>query len=346
MKITREQLKGIVRGVMKEESEYQTFFKKALEKTGKSIPDMSDEEKKDFFNKIDSAWNAKGEKNEELTGNQHKLDVDGDGEIEASDLAKLRAGKKKDESVNEASRYLAKKDAEHLIHYLSGKKVKDILSFVFQVYNFKSDKAKKEMAQAFVKYQDGVLDKKGLENALFDIDKKYGMRESVNEDIKIGSSVMVNYPNLKKPIHGKVKYTAKAPTGMVYILDGDKGVWDAKYVSLKETVKEGEDLDIGHTDDEPNMLKSTAFELAQYGAKLVQKLDQYDKMPQEVDFPNWWQAKLILAKDYVQGAYDYLDSKETLGEGRAFVSAAKKAKQEGKTEFEFNGKKYPVTIKD
>jgi hypothetical protein len=183
MKITREQLKGIVREVMTEESEYQTFFKKALEKTGKSIPQMSDEEKKAFFNKIDAAWKGKGEKNEELTGNQHKLDVDGDGEIEASDLAALRAGKKKDESVNEASRYLAKKDAEHLIHYLSGKQSKDVLSFIFKVYNFKSDKAKKEMAQAFVKYQDGVLDKKGLENALFDIDKKYGMRESVNEGI-------------------------------------------------------------------------------------------------------------------------------------------------------------------
>jgi hypothetical protein len=78
---------------MIDESEYQEFFKRALEKTGKSIPDMSDEEKKAFFNKIDAAWDAKGEKNEELTGNQHKLDVDGDGEIEASDLAALRAGK-------------------------------------------------------------------------------------------------------------------------------------------------------------------------------------------------------------------------------------------------------------
>jgi hypothetical protein len=38
-------------------------------------------------------------KREELKGDQHKLDVDGDGEIEASDLAALRA--KKDESVNE-----------------------------------------------------------------------------------------------------------------------------------------------------------------------------------------------------------------------------------------------------
>ncbi len=34
----------------------------ALEKAGKSITSMSDEEKKKFFNKIDAAWKAKGEK--------------------------------------------------------------------------------------------------------------------------------------------------------------------------------------------------------------------------------------------------------------------------------------------
>jgi len=98
--MNKEKLKEVVKTIVSEEQEYKEFFKKALEKAGKSIPSMSDEEKKAFFNKIDAAWNARGEKNEELTGNQHKLDVDGDGEIEASDLAKLRA--KKDESVNEA----------------------------------------------------------------------------------------------------------------------------------------------------------------------------------------------------------------------------------------------------
>jgi hypothetical protein len=114
MKITRESFKNIVREVMIDESEYQTFFAKALEKTGKSIPDMSDEEKKAFFNKIDSAWDAKGEKNEELTGNQHKLDVDGDGEIEASDLAALRAGK----TVNEAP--IPIKDGKYHFYYKDG----------------------------------------------------------------------------------------------------------------------------------------------------------------------------------------------------------------------------------
>ena len=62
MKISKERLKEIIKDVLREETEYQKFFKKALEKSGKSIPQMSDEEKKAFFNKIDSAWKGKGEK--------------------------------------------------------------------------------------------------------------------------------------------------------------------------------------------------------------------------------------------------------------------------------------------
>lgn len=70
MKITREAFKNIVKETMIEESEYQEFFKRALEKTGKSIPDMSDEEKKAFFNKIDAAWQGKGEKSENVSVNE------------------------------------------------------------------------------------------------------------------------------------------------------------------------------------------------------------------------------------------------------------------------------------
>ena len=64
MKITKERLKELVKEVMTEETEYQAFFAKALDKAGKSIPEMSDEEKKAFFDKVDAAWNGKGEKNE------------------------------------------------------------------------------------------------------------------------------------------------------------------------------------------------------------------------------------------------------------------------------------------
>jgi len=62
--ITKDRLKELVKEVMIEEEEYQQFFKKALEKSGKSISQMSDEEKKSFFNKIESSWNSRGEKSE------------------------------------------------------------------------------------------------------------------------------------------------------------------------------------------------------------------------------------------------------------------------------------------
>lgn len=64
MKITKSRLKEIIKDVLKEESEYQKFFKKALEKAGKSIPQMSDDEKKAFFNKIEKTWKGRGQKNE------------------------------------------------------------------------------------------------------------------------------------------------------------------------------------------------------------------------------------------------------------------------------------------
>jgi hypothetical protein len=97
------QLKELVRQVVREEQDYQQLFKHMLDKSGKSIPSMSDDDKKKFFNAVDTAYQAKSEGrlrgyNENLPGNQEKLDTDKDGEIEASDLAKLRA---KSESINE-----------------------------------------------------------------------------------------------------------------------------------------------------------------------------------------------------------------------------------------------------
>ena len=89
------QLKEFVKQVVREEQDYQQLFKHMLDKSGKSIPDMSDEDKKKFFNAVDTAYKAKSEGrlrgyNENLPGNQEKLDTDKDGEIEASDLAALR----------------------------------------------------------------------------------------------------------------------------------------------------------------------------------------------------------------------------------------------------------------
>ena len=107
------------------------------------------------------------------------------------------------------------------------------------------------------------------------------------------------------------------PSAFVYDVVMDLQAHDIEVVDhsadMDENVKEGhggDDLDVGHQDDEPGMLKSTSYEIATYAAKLYKKLAKYDQVDGEVDFPNWWQSKLILAKDYVSKAYHYLDSEE------------------------------------
>ena len=74
--------------------------------------------------------------------------------------------------------------------------------------------------------------------------------------------------------------------------------------------EEGGDLDIGHQDDEPDMLKQQVYDIATYAAKLYKALDKYDQYDGEVDFPNWWQSKVILARDYVSAAQHYLEFEE------------------------------------
>ena len=210
MKITREAFKNIVREVMTEESEYQQFFQKALEKTGKSIPDMSDEEKKAFFNKIDAAWQGKGEKNEELVGNQHKLDVDGDGEIEASDLAALRAGNKTDEASTSSA-------PGEWVAYLSmtrGKKLLKTFNSARGAKQFLSQNAGKLLGGSNVE-SVGIMTKKEWDER----EAKYAI-EGVNEAgvpaiikgispklLKVGEKITINTDGKKKE-YKVVKYNS------------------------------------------------------------------------------------------------------------------------------------------
>ncbi len=94
-----EQLRNIVREVLDEsKDDYEKLFRHMLKRTDKSLKTMNANQKSKFFNAVDKAYKAKNEGKlsnlpEELVGNQHKLDTDGDGEIEASDLEKLRNSK-------------------------------------------------------------------------------------------------------------------------------------------------------------------------------------------------------------------------------------------------------------
>jgi hypothetical protein len=75
-----------------------------------------------------------------------------------------------------------------------------------------------------------------------------------------------------------------------------------------------EDLDVGHQDDEPHMLKSELIRAGKMIQMLYQKIDKYDRMGGEVDFPQWWQKKIINANAMLDSAFDYLDGEEKVAQ--------------------------------
>lgn len=68
-----------------------------------------------------------------------------------------------------------------------------------------------------------------------------------------------------------------------------------------------EDLDIDHQDNEPHMLKADLYRIGKYAMELYQMVDKFEYGHGEVDFPHWWQSKIIKAKEMMVSAKHYLD---------------------------------------
>jgi hypothetical protein len=81
-----------------------------------------------------------------------------------------------------------------------------------------------------------------------------------------------------------------------------------------------EDLDLGHTDNEPHMLKGDLYRIGKYAMELYQMVDQFEGIG-EVDFPHWWQSKIIKAKEMLVSAKHYLDFETKEPEIDAMVGA-------------------------
>jgi hypothetical protein len=88
-------------------------------------------------------------------------------------------------------------------------------------------------------------------------------------------------------------------------LTGDGKVTKADILKARG-VELDEDLDLGHTDDEPHMIKAELAQIGKYAMKLYKMVDQFEG-PQEVDFPGWWQSKITTAKNMISSAKHYLE---------------------------------------
>jgi hypothetical protein len=172
---------------------------------------------------------------------------------------------------------------------------------------YKSDYAKRRAAER--DYQPAKKDKpaksyKEPKNDYFarrrsELDHKYG---SAGQEMYEGAVEIMDSYN---KVLDLVKKEARK------LNDDDAYAFSLKLRAWFEQNIIKEDSDIGHQDNEPHMLKSDLYRIAKYAAELYKMMDKYDQGG-EVDFPHWWQAKIIKAKDYIVGAKHYLDGEESV----------------------------------
>jgi len=80
---------------------------------------------------------------------------------------------------------------------------------------------------------------------------------------------------------------------------------DAAIQKAKGEMKE--DIDLGHEDNEPHMIKGELYQIGKYAMKLYATLEELEETGEEIDFPAWWQSKITTAKNMMSGAKHYLD---------------------------------------
>ena len=163
----------------------------------------------------------------------------------------------------------------------------------------------KEFMKAFMEDKQTWIDKYGLEQANFVMYKtavkkaKEEKEQTMNKE-KLRELIQ---DALQNPISEKFtpEYDDKFPDKRKNLPD------NLQKAILKKQGNLEEDLDLGHQDNEPHMLKSDLYRIGKYAMELYKMIDQFDKMEGEVDFPHWWQAKIIKAKSMLVSAKHYLD---------------------------------------
>jgi hypothetical protein len=115
--------------------------------------------------------------------------------------------------------------------------------------------------------------------------------EEPMEDVKLKEMVKAALSNPKKADLNK---------------DGQLSDYEKKRGAAIEKSMQKEDLDLGHEDNEPHMIKSELYRIGKYAMELYKMIDQFEG-EQEVDFPAWWQSKITTAKNMVSSAKHYLE---------------------------------------
>ena len=123
------------------------------------------------------------------------------------------------------------------------------------------------------------------------VDKIKAAADGVEEAVTQMHVTATNKPDIKAALKKK---------GVIDTTSVDKAK-PGEVIAVEETIS------VGHVDDEPGMLKQYAFDTAEYAVKLYKLLHHYEQMEDHVDFPNWWQHKVMMAREYISKATHYLE---------------------------------------
>ena len=137
---------------------------------------------------------------------------------------------------------------------------------------------------------------------------------AVNQ-VKRKAADNIEEPTIEEPMEDvKLKEMVKAalsnPKAADLNNDGELSSYEKNRGAAieKSMAKKGvkEDLDLGHEDNEPHMIKGELARIGKYAMELYKMVDQFEG-EQEVDFPGWWQSKITTAKNMISSAKHYLE---------------------------------------
>jgi hypothetical protein len=103
--------------------------------------------------------------------------------------------------------------------------------------------------------------------------------------------------------NGSVAVNVGGKTVIVALKNFDVDLEDADY----ESPELEEDIDLGHVDNEPHMIKAELYRIGKYAMELYAMLEELEETGGEYDFPAWWQAKITTAMNNMVSSKHYLD---------------------------------------
>jgi len=285
---------NVVRALKEGDTEYEAYFRKELKKTGKSSPaDMTDDEKRAFFAKVDAGWTGK-------TESVNAYDEWKNTRIQAKNIFRML----KQKYNNNIS------------------KMKDGLELILKQNKTKDDQAEvvRDEFNKFFKIKTESVSESATKAEISNI-----LKNAKADSKRAGYD---NYVYLDKS--GDVSFARKAAferfddkkdLKVLYKVDGNS-------VTKIESVHEGLSSDVAK---HIGSIYKGFIKVEGDGTMI------YDSPANAARAAKYLNSKKIAASS--DGKYLYIES---INEGNAFGMAVTKAKEEGKTQFEFNGKTYNV----